>query len=304
MLVPIKPVKCGCGSEKFKDWCTGKGPYEVTPISSLTLSYLVNATLDDTPNASGEYLKVRVDGSDIHGGEVINDVDCEQINLIFMNSTLSNATFRFYIYYADGRIIESLNLTIAPSDAQIKNIRISKEDKITGYTVVAGEYARFYYDNRNREDFKLSDVIESDLITSTEDEFFNTYYANWCIVDPFDDFESELKVAFMLAEDKLTTYKAQLTDFNPGAHTVMSVDYGERGNTEYGYRYPIGGNVNTSAPNTGAKATVDAVTDTTTVDKNEEPFKNLDKTKAMDGWLKFFVDQFKDCFTLCEAMTW
>lgn len=156
----------------------------------------------------------------------------------------------------------------------------------------------------DNDDINLSDIIEDDLIGEAEDEAFNLYYANWCIVDPFNNFEDELKVAFMIARFRLATYKDQLDDFNPNAHTVMSVEYGERGNTEYGYRYPIGGNVDTSAPNTGAKSTVNSVTDTTTVDKAEEPFKNLDKTKIMDGWLKFFVDQFKDCFTLCEAMTW
>lgn len=153
------------------------------------------------------------------------------------------------------------------------------------------------------EDFKLSDIITSDLITETEDEFFNAYYDNWFIVDPFDDFENELKVAFMLAEDKLTTYKAQLEDFNPGAKTVMTVAYGQRDTDSKDYDYPINTSMNVQ-PNRKQTGTQQAVTDTTTVEKNEEPFKNLDKTKAMDGWLKFFVEQFGDCFTIGSAMTW
>ena len=296
MLVPIKPVTCDCKSEKFKDWGVDRGAYEVDPITNST--YLFYITI--TSNA----LEVDIDRHVMADGDTINDAESKFMTLGIVNITQEHVRVTLYETFDDGRTYDKISRTIPPRDSLHLTIPVTRANNVILYTVTAGTYTMNINDNRERADFKLSDIIESDLIGDTEDEFLNTYYANWCIVDPFDDFESELKVAFMLAEDKLTAYKAQLTDFNPGAHTVMSVDYGERGNTEYGYRYPIGGNVNTSAPNTGAKATVDAVTDTTTVDKNEEPFKNLDKTKAMDGWLKFFVDQFKDCFTLCEAMTW
>ena len=163
--------------------------------------------------------------------------------------------------------------------------------------------AKFKDWRADNNDINLSDIIESELIGETEDEFFNDYYANWCIVDPFDDFETELKVAFMTAMEKLTLYRAQMTDFNPSAKTVMSVAYGQRDTSSDDYEYPINAGL-VRQPNRTQTGKQNAVTDTTTVNKNEEPFKNLDKTKAMDGWLKFFVDQFKDCFTLCEAMTW
>lgn len=296
MLVPIKPVTCDCGRKKFKDWVVDKGAYEVTPITDN--QYPVNVELTDLN------ITVKVDNQIINNGDTINDVNSNFMALTFINHTTNIAPFRLYEILDDGTSVIVYSINLPALETVVVTRPVTKSQNVVRYLVTAGSYTLHYNDNRERADFKLSDIIDSDLIGDTEDEFLNTYYANWCIVDPFDDFESELKVAFMLAEDKLTAYKAQLTDFNPGAHTVMSVDYGKRGNTEYGYRYPIGGNVDTSAPNTGAKATVDAVTDTTTVDKNEEPFKNLDKTKAMDGWLKFFVDQFKDCFTLCEAMTW
>ena len=296
MLVPIKPVTCDCKSAKFKDWRIDKGAYEVTPITDS--QYPVNVELTDLN------ITVKVDNQIINNGDTINDVNSNFMAITFINHTTNTAPFRLYELLDDGTSIIVYSINLPALETVMISRPVTKTQNVVRYIVTAGTYTLHYNDNREKGDLKLSDIVTSDLITSTEDEFFNVYYANWCIVDPFDDFATELKVAFTLAEDKLRTYKAQLTDFTPGAHTVMSVDYGERGNTEYGYRYPIGGNVNTSAPNTGAKATVDAVTDTTTVDKNEEPFKNLDKTKAMDGWLKFFVDQFKDCFTLCEAMTW
>ena len=296
MLVPIKPVTCDCGREKFKDWVVDKGAYEVDPITQTTNALGISV--------SGSGMIVYLNGHTMQDGDTINDVNSKFISVDVVNITDDPVRVRIYETYDDGRNYDTFNRLVSARDSYHLTIPVSVINNVILYTITAGTYTMDINDNRARGDFKLSDVIESDLITETEDDFLNTYYANWCIVDPFDDFATELKVAFMLAEDKLTAYKSQLTDFNPGAHTVMSVDYGERGNTEYGYRYPIGGNVDTSAPNTGAKATVDAVTDTTTVDKNEEPFKNLDKTKAMDGWLKFFVDQFKDCFTLCEAMTW
>lgn len=287
MLVPIKPVKCGCGSKKFKDWYRR---YVVDPMPKNNVIDINDAS-------------VWLNGVALFNGDYVNDVNAKTFTIHMRNGTSSVLYFRvvgwtsdnrpFYLYY--GQI---------PGHGGEVTVTADKVDGIERYQIGDSLNSITVYNDNTTDDIVLSDIITSDLIGDTEDEFLNTYYANWCIVDPFDDFESELKVAFMLAEDKLRAYKSQLTDFTPGAHTVMSVDYGERGNTEYGYRYPIGGNVDTSAPNTGAKATVDAVTDTTTVDKNEEPFKNLDKTKAMDGWLKFFVDQFKDCFTLCEAMTW
>lgn len=296
MLVPIKPVTCDCKSEKFKDWVVDKGAYEVEPISATT--YPVYITV--TTNA----LEIDINRETMSEGDTINDVNSKFFSFSIVNTTDAPVTVKLYETFDDGRSYDKFSVNVNPRSSYYRTYPVTWTKNVILYTITAGTYTMDINDNRARGDFKLSDIVESDLITETEDEFLNTYYANWCIVDPFDDFESELKVAFMLAEDKLRAYKSQLTDFTPGAHTVMSVDYGERGNTEYGYRYPIGGNVDTSAPNTGAKATVDAVTDTTTVDKNEEPFKNLDKTKAMDGWLKFFVDQFKDCFTLCEAMTW
>lgn len=296
MLVPIKPVACDCKSAKFKDWRIDKGAYEVTPITDS--QYPVNVELTDLN------ITVKVDNQIINNGDTINDVNSNFMALTFINHTTNTAPFRLYELLDDGTSIIVYSINLPALETVMISRPVTKTQNVVRYIVTAGTYTLHYNDNREKGDLKLSDIVTSDLITSIEDEFLNSYYANWCIVDPFDDFATELKVAFTLAEDKLRTYKAQLTDFTPGAHTVMSVDYGERGNTEYGYRYPIGGNVDTSAPNTGAKATVDAVTDTTTVDKNEEPFKNLDKTKDMDGWLKFFVDQFKDCFTLCEAMTW
>ena len=287
MLVPIKPVKCGCGSEKFKEWYRR---YVVTPLPNESL-------LDLRAGAN-----VTINGSPVLNGDTINDVNVTTFKIYIKNVTLTSRTFSIIGYDSDNRptylyygAVAGGSEVTATADRVAGIVRYQFSDGFSTLTVT---------NDNTTDDIVLSDFITSDLITSTEDEFFNSYYANWCIVDPFNDFESELKVAFMLAEDKLTAYKSQLTDFTPGAHTVMTVDYGERGNTDYGYRYPIGGDVDTSAPNTGAKATVDAVTDTTTVDKNEEPFKNLDKTKAMDGWLRFFVDQFKDCFTLCEGMTW
>lgn len=296
MLVPIKPVTCECKSAKFKDWCIDKGAYEVTPIEGN--QYTVKVELTDLN------ITVKVDEQIVNNGDTINDVNSNFITLTCINSTANTSPFRLYAIFGDGTSVPMYSINLLAHETVVVSLPVTQSMKVVRYIVTAGTYTLHYNDNRERGDFKLSDVVESDLITDTEDEFLNTYYANWCIVDPFDDFESELKVAFMLAEDKLRAYKAQLTDFNPGAHTVMTVDYGERGNTDYGYRYPIGGTVESSAPNTGAKSTVNEVTDTTTVDKNEEPFKNLDKTKAMDGWLRFFVDQFKDCFTLCEAMTW
>ena len=297
MLAPIKPVSCACQSAKFKDWRVGKGDYEVTPIEGNV--YNVTVTLTDYN------MTLTVDGQTVATTDyTINDVNSNFINLTFVNHSSSRAFFRFYEILKDGGIIDLYSIRVSVGDSIGNLVGINKSHDVAQYNVIAGSRSQHYNVKRDREDFKLSDIITSDLVTDTEDEFLNTYYANWCIVDPFDDFATELKIAFTLAEDKLRAYKAQLEDFNPSAKTVMSVAYGQRGNTDYGYRYPIGGNVETSAPNTGAKSTVDAVTDTTTVDKNEEPFKNLDKTKAMDGWLKFFVDQFRECFTIAEAMTW
>lgn len=292
MLVPIKPVKCDCGREKFKDWYTRYTTEPVPKDSKFTFKLHYNPTLT---------VELKVNDTVVADGDDINDSNLNEFTIELIND--SNVASTFYVQCYDGH-------TVWPYYSEVINehksvtLNVTKHANVVWYRFQAVSNSIQVSNDTSTYDVKLSDIVTSDLITSTEDEFLNTYYANWCIVDPFDDFESELKVAFMLAEDKLTAYKSQLTDFNPGAHTVMSVDYGERGNTEYGYRYPIGGDVDTSAPNTGAKSTVDKVTDTTTVDKNEEPFKNLDKTKAMDGWLKFFVDQFKDCFTLCEAMTW
>ena len=291
MLVPIKPVKCGCGSEKFKDWFTVPDVPIIPKVSKFKYDIVYDPTLT---------AKLTLNDTELTTDDTINDTDAT-LSVEFVNH--SNVTCRCGGYVYIGTAHYYLDYNLSPNESITVNI--PKYENVSSYHFFGGPAPSFrIYNDNSTHAVVLSDFITSDLITSTEDEFFNTYYANWCIVDPFDDFESELKVAFMLAEDKLSAYKAQLTDFNPGAHTVMTVDYGERGNTDYGYRYPIGGDVDTSAPNTGAKSTVNEVTDTTTVDKNEEPFKNLDKTKAMDGWLRFFVDQFKDCFTLCEGMTW
>ena len=295
MLAPIKPVSCACKSAKFKDWVVGKGAYEVEPINATTCLFYITVTTE---------LEVNINREIMSEGDTINDVNTKFFSISIVNMTDAPVTVKLYETFDDGRNYDVISVTVSPRSSLYRTLPVSYVNNVILYTVTAGSLTMHINNNRDREDLKLSDIVTSDLITTTEDEFFNTYYANWCIVDPFDDFATELKVAFTLAEDKLRAYKAQLEDFNPSAKTVMSVAYGKRGNTDYGYRYPIGGNVETSAPNTGAKSTVDAVTDTTTVDKNEEPFKNLDKTKAMDGWLKFFVDQFRDCFTLAEAMTW
>ena len=292
MLVPIKPVKCGCGSEKFKEWYTRDTVEPVPKDSKFVFKLYYNPILT---------VELKVNDTILADNDTINDSNLNEFTIELIND--SNIASTFYVQCYDGHTVRYY-YNSARNSHQSVTLNVPKYDNIVWYKFYGGSDSIQVSNDTSTYDVKLSDFITSDLITSTEDEFFNSYYANWCIVDPFGDFESELKIAFMLAEDKLTAYKAQLTDFTPGAHTVMTVDYGERGNTDYGYRYPIGGDVDTSAPNTGAKATVDAVTDTTTVDKNEEPFKNLDKTKAMDGWLRFFVDQFKDCFTLCEGMTW
>lgn len=287
MLVPIKPVKCGCGSKKFKEWYKR---YVIDPMAKESVIDL---------NAG---FSVFLNGYPLANGDTVNDVNVTKFTMHIKNNTSSRLTMRIVGYTSDNRPIY-LYYGEVPSHGEV-TVTADRTDGIVRYQFSDSLNSLTVTNDNTPDDIVLSDIVTSDLITSTEDEFLNSYYANWCIVDPFDDFESELKVAFMLAEDKLRAYKAQLTNFNPGAHTVMTVDYGERGNTDYGYRYPIGGSVDTSAPNTGAKSTVNEVTDTTTVDKNEEPFKNLDKTKAMDGWLRFFVDQFKDCFTIAEAMTW
>ena len=296
MLAPIKPVSCACQSAKFKDWRIGKGDYEVTPIEGNV--YNVTVTLTDYN------MTLTVDGQTVATTDyTINDVNSNFINLTFVNHSSSRAFFRFYEILKDGGIIDLYSIPVSVGDSIGNLVGINQSHDVTQYNVIAGSRSQHYNDNRDREDFKLSDIITSDLITSTEDDFLNTYYANWCIVDPFDDFATELKVAFMMAEDKLRAYKAQLEDFSPSAKTVMSVAYGQRDSSSDDYEYPINAGLVTQ-PNRTQKGKQNAVTDTTTVDKNEEPFKNLDKTKAMDGWLKFFVDQFRDCFTLAEAMTW
>lgn len=149
----------------------------------------------------------------------------------------------------------------------------------------------------------LKDIIpDSPLVTDEESDFFSLYYDNWCIVDPYNDFESELKMSFLLARDRLTAYKEQLQGFSPDAKTIMDVAYGERNVDNKSYEYPFDNA--TPNPNNQSTSKQNAFTDTTTVRKNDEPFKNLDKTKELDGWLKFFVKQFEDCFTLIQGMTW
>lgn len=150
---------------------------------------------------------------------------------------------------------------------------------------------------------ELKDIItDSPLVTDEESDFFSLYYDNWCIVDPYNDFVSELKMSFLLARDRLTAYKEQLDDFSPDAKTVMDVEYGERNVEGKDYEYPL--DSETVTPNRKSNSKQESFTDTTTVRKNDEPFKNLDKTKDLDGWLKFFVKQFEDCFTLIQGMTW
>lgn len=150
---------------------------------------------------------------------------------------------------------------------------------------------------------ELKDIItDSPLVTDEESDFFSLYYDNWCIVDPYNDFVSELTMSFLLARDRLTAYKEQLDDFSPDAKTVMDVEYGERNIVGKDYEYPL--DSETVTPNRKSDSKQESFTDTTTVRKNDEPFKNLDKTKDLDGWLKFFVKQFEDCFTLIQGMTW
>ena len=296
MLVPIKPVTCDCGREKFKDWVTDKGAYEVNPLEEYPHP-LVDVFAD---RIEVQYIKHEVNP------ETINDAKVVTFDYEFFNDTEERVVVEFGFYSSNDEHHSYQFAILDPHRPQFiavpKNV-LYTANRYYFRTTDSESRMTIVYNNVNRNDFKLSDIIISDLITSKEDEFFNTYYANWCIVDPFDDFENELKVAFMLAEDKLKAYKEQLEDFNPSAKTVMSVAYGQRDTTSDDYEYPINTSQNIQ-PNRTQKGKQNAVTDTTTVDKNEEPFKNLDKTKAMDGWLKFFVDQFRDCFTLAEAMTW
>lgn len=131
---------------------------------------------------------------------------------------------------------------------------------------------------------------------------FDTYYAPYNVVDPRNDFATELQLNLDLVADRLARYYNELDTFVGHEHTVMTNEYGERHTNDKGYEYPIAG-TNVS-PNVENDATTDETTDTTTVTKETDPFKHLDDMAKIKTFAEYFIDQFKDCFTLACALTW
>ena len=148
------------------------------------------------------------------------------------------------------------------------------------------------------------DFGEVSYDTDAVGDLFDKFYACWFINAGCLDFEDDLQMCYDLAKDRIDKFYAKIAEFDPNAKTTMSVAYGQRGSKEYGYEYPLTGNVDTSTPNRGAKSNVDAVTDTTTVSKDEAPFKTVREFRDFPTFVEFFIDQFKDCFTLVEGVTW
>ena len=153
--------------------------------------------------------------------------------------------------------------------------------------------------------YTLAQVFDGDedYDTSAIADLFDSYYANWWIVDPDNDFSVELKRTYAMAKQRINLYYGYLVnDFNPSALTEMSVSYGQRGGENSAYDYPLSGA--TVKPSRKDTSKTDAVTDTTTVRKAEEPFKTLNRIGDFMSFEDFFLAQFRDCFTRFTAMTW
>ena len=156
------------------------------------------------------------------------------------------------------------------------------------------------------DDFSIADLdfgtvaYDVSTVASAFDRFFNCWYINCAC----GDFAELLQLQYDLAKERIDQYYDKMLTFTPHAHTEMSVEYGKRGSKGYGYDYPVSGDVDTSAPNTASKSETDKVTDKTTVDRDDDPFKDLREFQNFSTFIEFFCDQFRDCFTLIEGVTW
>ena len=297
-------------SKKFKQWREDNqlSDYPVIPVNqfgsnNLIITYLADGGMEIKIGTADpeDYLTYEHEGTNSFY-QRLNFKNVSEIHVIVYNQTAEALTFSLKDYHLNN-LIEPV--TVNAGGGLSRPITYSQDmDGLewpynpNGLT----RSGRFRHDG-STHDITLKEIItDSPLVTDEESDFFSLYYDNWCIVDPYNDFVSELKMSFLLARDRLTAYKEQLDDFSPDAKTVMDVEYGERNVEGKDYEYPL--DSETVTPNRKSNSKQESFTDTTTVRKNDEPFKNLDKTKDLDGWLKFFVKQFEDCFTLIQGMTW
>lgn len=159
---------------------------------------------------------------------------------------------------------------------------------------------------KDNDDFSIADLEFGEVEYDTEAiaSMFDRHYACWFVNKGCLDFKDDLQLCYDMAKERIDSYYSKLTDFVPNAHTKMTVDYGKRTSTNKGYNYPVTEDIADTRPSNGERGEVDAVKDTTTVDKDEAPFKTLREFRDFSTFAEFFIDQFKDCFTLIEGATW
>ena len=159
---------------------------------------------------------------------------------------------------------------------------------------------------KENDDFSIADLEFGDIDYDIEAlaPMFDMYYACWFVNKGCSDFVNELQLCYDMAKERIDAYYAKITDFVPNSHTKMTVDYGKRIATNKEYDYPVTNVIESTRPSNGTRAEADAVKDTTTVDKDEAPFKTLREFRDFSTFAEFFMAQFKDCFTLIEGATW
>lgn len=131
---------------------------------------------------------------------------------------------------------------------------------------------------------------------------FDKYYAPFIVVDPRNDFAKELQLAYDLAKARIDQYYTAMGEFVPHEYTHMENNYGARHTNDKAYEYPIDGS--TPSPNVSSDSNTDNAKDTTDITKDTDPFKHMVDLGGLRTFEEFFIEQFRDCFTLACGMTW
>ena len=119
MLVPIKPVSCGCKSAKFKDWYTVPD----VPIIPKQSKFTYHIVYDPLLTA-----KLILNDTELTTDDTINDTDAV-ITADFVNDANITLACNGYVY--DGTAHYFLTLNINPGETVTVNI--PKYDNVSSY---------------------------------------------------------------------------------------------------------------------------------------------------------------------------
>jgi hypothetical protein len=172
-------------------------------------------------------------------------------------------------------------------------------------------------------------------------DIFNRYYAGWFIVDPDETgFRKVLQDQYDLHKEQIDrhyayirsmsiapsqteiyTFGAKSRSETKGARTD-STGYGARSGTDMTYDYPVNVSADDANASKAEKTSQTAVTDETTYgaqtnsssdeqyvnsverSTNDKPIAVLEDSDRLRTFYQYFIDCFRECFTLFETMTW